>query len=67
MICWGWGDQRRKGEHSRFLATELGMTLESLRLRSSRICVDLAAIYWLSWQLQALAKQGMPPRVGVRE
>lgn len=45
---WGWS-QNRKGDQSRFPATELGMRLEVLDLRSSRSGVGQSLACLLPW------------------
>ena len=49
VIHWEWS-QRGKGDHSRFLATELGMKLGILDLRSIRRYVGLLSAYLLPWE-----------------
>lgn len=48
VIPWGW-DQRGKGDHSKFPATELGMRRTGLDLRSTGRGVGLPSVY-LPWE-----------------
>jgi hypothetical protein len=55
-------DQKGKGDHSRFPATELEIKLGRLDLRNSRRGVGLPSAYWLPRELVSETKQGVGKR-----
>lgn len=50
MIHWGWVDDRGKRDNSRFPATERGIKLGGLYLKSNRRGMDPPSAYLLPWE-----------------